>query len=96
MTDSTTDPEAIRATWDEDADPRPRCGHLTRHGQSVGCCAVCSELFSSDSAFAKHMPVTGECVPPETVGLVGRPSRMFPDETIWGRPGGDTSWRDVR
>ena len=65
------------------------CGHRTKHGQRVGCCGKCHRLFSSDSAFTRHMPVSGECVDPASVGLVARPSRTAPGEVIWGGAG---SW----
>ena len=40
-------------------DPLP-CGHRTKHGQRIGCCAGCQHLFSSDTAFSAHRRV-GQC-----------------------------------
>lgn len=38
------------------------------------------------------VPVSGECVDPSTVGLIARPSRTAPGESIWGGDGG--GWYD--
>lgn len=58
------------------------CGHRTTHTQRIGCCAGCSRLFSSDTAFEAHRS-RGRCLEPETVGLQPRPSRTAPGETVW-------------
>ena len=71
-------------------DPLP-CGHRTKHGQRIGCCAGCRHLFSSDTAFNAHRRV-GQCLDPRTVGLVGRPSRTAPGEVIWAFPASDVPW----
>lgn len=62
------------------------CGKRTTHTSRIGCCAGCKELFSSDSAFEKHRR-RFVCLDPVEAGLVARPSRSAPDETIWGLPG---------
>ena len=67
------------------------CGKRTRHGARIGCCATCHELFSGDTAFEKHRR-GGTCVAPTEVGLIGRPSKSYPDETVWGLPSGDNPW----
>jgi hypothetical protein len=64
------------------------CGHRTRHGKSVGCCAGCRRLFSSDYAFARHRR-GGQCLDPAERGLVERPSTSAPGESIWGSPSPD-------
>jgi len=74
-------------------DPLP-CGHRTKHGQRIGCCAGCRHLFSSDTAFNAHRRV-GQCLDPRTVGLVGRPSRTAPGEVIWAFPASDVPWGGV-
>ena len=71
-------------------DPLP-CGHHTKHGQRIGCCAGCQHLFSSDTAFSAHRRV-GQCLDPRDVGLVGRPSRTAPGEVIWAFPASDLPW----
>ena len=71
-------------------DPLP-CGHRTKHGQRIGCCAGCRHLFSSDTAFTAHRRV-GQCLDPRGVGLVGRPSRTAPGEVIWAFPASDVPW----
>lgn len=71
-------------------DPLP-CGHRTKHGQRIGCCAGCQHLFSSDTAFSAHRK-GGQCLDPRTVGLVGRPSRTAPGEVIWAFPASDVPW----
>jgi hypothetical protein len=63
------------------------CGHRTQHTSRIGCCAGCRNLFSSDSAFAKHRKAF-QCVEPTAAGLIAKPSKKFPDETIWSLPGG--------
>jgi len=74
-------------------DPLP-CGHRTKHGQRIGCCAGCRHLFSSDTAFSAHRRV-GQCLDPRTVGLVGRPSRTAPGEVIWAFPASDVPWGGI-
>ena len=71
---------------------RHACGHRTRHTQTIGCCAGCGLLFSSDSAFARHRR-GGECLDPATLERKGelvfrpRPSRTAPGETLWSLAG---------
>ena len=67
------------------------CGHRTTHTSRVGCCAGCKRLFSSDTAFDRHRK-GGECMDPKERGLVAKPSKKFPDETIWSNPGSDHEW----
>ncbi len=74
-------------------DPLP-CGHRTKHGQRIGCCAGCRHLFSSDTAFNAHRRA-GQCLDPHDVGLVGRPSRTAPGEVIWAFPASDVPWGGV-
>lgn len=68
------------------------CGNATRHTQRIGCCASCSHLFSSDSAFDRHRRAGG-CLDPATLEHKGspvfkaRPSRTAPDETLWSLAG---------
>lgn len=62
------------------------CGKKTKHTTRIGCCPLCRELFSSDSAFAKHRGTGTACTPPEEAGLVARPSRTAEGEVIWGYP----------
>ena len=71
--------------------PLNPCGHRTRHTASIGCCSGCRRLFSSDSAFSRHRK-DGQCLDPETRGLVARDSRTAPGETVWSLPGSD--WRE--
>ena len=61
------------------------CGHATRHTARIGCCALCGVMFSSDSAFATHVK-RGIHLPPLDAGLVARPSRTAPGETVWSLP----------
>ena len=61
------------------------CGYKTAHTGRVGCCVPCRLLFSSDTAFDKHIRADGH-VHPKEVGLVAKPSRSHPDETIWSFP----------
>jgi hypothetical protein len=63
------------------------CGHRTRHTTRVGCCAHCAVLFSSDSAFTAHIK-SGIHLLPADVGLIARPSKTAPGETVWALPGG--------
>ena len=67
----------------------PCCGNRTRHTASIGCCAGCRLLFSSDSAFDRHRR-GGRCLTPEDAGLVARPSKTAPGEVIYGLAG---SWK---
>ena len=66
------------------------CGHATRHTSRIGCCSGCGLLFSSDTAHDRHRR-DHRCLPPESVGMVAKPSRTGPGDVIWGMPGGD--WR---
>lgn len=68
------------------------CGNKTRHTQHIGCCAGCRRMFSSDTAFMRHRR-NGSCVEPEAAGLMARPSRTAPGETVWALPAkGDVPW----
>jgi hypothetical protein len=71
------------------------CGHQTKHTSRIGCCAGCRRLFSSDSAFARHRR-HGACRDPLEAGLVARPSRSHPDETLWSLPGGSNPFAEKR
>lgn len=70
------------------------CGHRTRHTSRVGCCAACKRLFSSDSAFDRHRK-RGGCLNPTDRGLVAKPSKQYPAETIWSLAPGSSTWRDA-
>ena len=67
------------------------CGYQTKHTNRIGCCAGCKNLFSSDSAFDKHRRGLS-CMDPIDAGLVAKPSRTFPEETLWSLPAGDHKW----
>jgi hypothetical protein len=66
--------------------PLNPCGHRTPHTSRVGCCAGCRRLFSSDTAFMQHRRNL-TCHDPAEMGLVPRPSRQVPTETVWALPG---------
>ena len=78
---------------DQNRTPLPLlpCGHRTKHTQRIGCCAACGDLFSSDTAFAKHRR-DGKCQDPQGAGLERRVSRSAPGEFMWSMPHGDHSW----
>ncbi len=82
--------DSVASPQNTQTDPLP-CGHRTKHGQRIGCCAGCQHLFSSDTAFNAHRRV-GQCLDPRDVGLVGRPSRTAPGEVIWAFPASDVPW----
>ena len=71
--------------------PLNPCGNRTRHTASIGCCAGCHRLFSSDSAFMRHRK-DAQCLDPVARGLVARDSRTAPGETVWSLPG--SNWRE--
>lgn len=66
------------------ASPNP-CGHWTKHTGRIGCCATCGELFAGDDAFTRHRGGSAKCRPPESLGLVAKPSPTCPGERIWHR-----------
>lgn len=73
------------------------CGKKTRHTNRIGCCPLCHELFSSDGAVEKHRTAVDAdgrrgCQEPSEAGLVAKPSRTAPGETIWGMPSGGNPW----
>mgnify|MGYP006201300359 CR=1 FL=1 len=73
------------------------CGKKTKHTSRIGCCPLCHELFSSDTAIAKHRTRTDAdgrqgCREPEKAGLIAKPSRSAPGETIWSLPSSGNPW----
>lgn len=70
------------------------CGKRTRHTATIGCCPLCHELFSSETAFRKHRRPGPTCTPPSEVGLVARPSKTAEGEVIWGNPSPENPWWD--
>lgn len=68
------------------------CGKKTKHTARIGCCALCSELFSGDTAFAKHRGSGPTCTAPVDAGLISKPSRTASGEVIWSLPAGDNPW----
>ena len=73
-------------------DTCPHCGTTVKHGERISCCSGCKRLFTSGSAFDKHVSVEG-CRDPETLGLVLRPIRQQGvDAQGWGFPASDREW----
>ena len=67
------------------------CGHRTRHTERISCCSGCREMFTSDSAWSRHRKAL-TCLLPANVGLVPKPSRTAPGETLWALPASDREW----
>lgn len=70
------------------------CGKKTKHTSRIGCCPLCKELFSGDTAHGQHRTKVGDdgkrgCVAPASVGLVAKPSRTAPGEVVWSLPAPD-------
>lgn len=73
------------------------CGKKTRHTSRIGCCPLCHELFSGDTAVEKHRTRADEtgkrgCQDPTGAGLIAKPSRTAPDEVVWSLPSGGNPW----
>ena len=64
----------------------PHCGTTARHGERIGCCSGCGQLFASQSAFDRHRKAF-TCIWPPDVGLVVKHPKSDPDAVMWGLPG---------
>lgn len=70
------------------------CGKSTTHTKRIGCCPLCGELFSGDTANNSHRTRRGKdgkrgCQPPSSVGLIPKPSATADGEVVWSMPPGD-------
>jgi hypothetical protein len=68
-------------------EPCPHCNTRAKHGERIGCCSGCGELFASMSAFDRHRKAL-TCIWPHSVGLVPKQPKTDPDATMWALPGG--------
>lgn len=73
------------------------CGKKTKHTSRIGCCSLCKELFSGDTAVEQHRKRTkgqaATCLDPTEAGLVARDSKTAPGEVIWGFPADEENTR---
>lgn len=73
-------------------DECPHCRTTLKHGERIGCCSGCKQVFTSTSAHEAHCSPAG-CVDPITVGLEQKTLQGY---VAYGWPRGNVVWDTTR